>query len=80
MEIRPRPRDAQAKHECTPRQAWEWTNGKAIVATGSPFDPVSIGGKTLIPSQCNNMYVFPGIGLAASVAGMKKITDRMLYR
>mmetsp|Transcript_28987 Transcript_28987/g.86540 ORF Transcript_28987/g.86540 Transcript_28987/m.86540 type:complete len:623 (-) Transcript_28987:53-1921(-) len=68
-----------AKHECTPRQAWEWTSGKAIVATGSPFDPVSINGKTLIPSQCNNMYVFPGLGLAASVGGVSEITDPMLY-
>ena len=36
-------------------------------------------GRTLIPSQCNNMYVFPGIGLAASVAGVREITDPMLY-
>ena len=68
-----------AKHECTPRQAWEWTGGKAIVATGSPFDPVEINGKTLIPSQCNNMYVFPGLGLAASVGGVTSVTDPMLY-
>jgi malate dehydrogenase (oxaloacetate-decarboxylating)(NADP+) len=69
-----------AKHECTPAQAYEWTRGKAVVATGSPFDPVTMpDGKTLIPSQCNNMYVFPGIGLAASVAGVKEITDPMLY-
>jgi len=69
-----------AKHECTPAQAYEWTGGKAVVATGSPFDPVEMpDGRTLIPSQCNNMYVFPGIGLAASVAGVKEITDPMLY-
>ena len=69
-----------AKAECTPRQAYEWSDGQAIVATGSPFDPVELDGKVYIPSQCNNMYVFPGIGLAASVAGVKTITDRMLYR
>ena len=69
-----------AKAECTPRQAYEWSKGQAIVATGSPFAPVELFGKKFIPSQCNNMYVFPGIGLAASVAGMKEITDRMLYR
>ena len=69
-----------AKHECTPAQAWEWTDGKAVVATGSPFDAVTMpDGRTLIPSQCNNMYVFPGIGLAASVAGVTEITDPMLY-
>jgi malic enzyme len=69
-----------AKAECTPAQAYEWTNGTAVVATGSPFDPyIMPDGRKLIPSQCNNMYVFPGIGLAASVAGVKEITDAMLY-
>ena len=69
-----------SKSECTPAQAYEWTGGAAVVATGSPFPPHTLpGGKELIPSQCNNMYVFPGIGLAASVAGVKTITDRMLY-
>ena len=62
-------------------QAYHWTDGRAIVATGSPFAPVTMpnGGPTLYPSQCNNMYVFPGLGLAASVAGVKEITDQMLY-
>lgn len=69
-----------SKSECTPAQAYEWTNGAAVVATGSPFAPVTLpNGETKIPSQCNNMYVFPGIGLAASVAGVTEITDRMLY-
>jgi len=69
-----------AKAECTPAQAYEWTEGRAIVATGSPFAPVTLpDGRTLIPSQCNNMYCFPGIGLAASVAGVQSITDKMLY-
>eukprot|EP00949_MAST-11_sp_MAST-11-sp1_P003351 g3351.t1 len=69
-----------SKAECTPEQAYTWTNGKAIVATGSPFDPVTLeDGTVRIPSQCNNMYVFPGIGLAASVAGVQEITDKMLY-
>ena len=52
-----------------------------MVSTGSPFPLVTFpDGRTFRPSQCNNMYVFPGIGLAASVAGVAKITDRMLYR
>ena len=69
-----------SKAECTPEQAYSWTGGRAIVATGSPFAPVTLDdGRTMIPSQCNNMYVFPGIGLAASVAGVTEITDKMLY-
>lgn len=68
-----------ARSECTPEQAYRWSNGKAIVATGSPFDPVTLDGKTYVPSQSNNMFVFPGIGLAASVSGVTRITDRMLY-
>jgi len=69
-----------SKAECTPEQAYNWSGGRAIVATGSPFAPVTMpNGQTLIPSQCNNMYVFPGLGLAASVAGVQQITDGMLY-
>ena len=66
--------------ECTAEEAYIHTDGRAVVATGSPFSPVQYKGKTLFPSQCNNMYVFPGIGLAASVSGVSKITDSMLYR
>jgi malate dehydrogenase (oxaloacetate-decarboxylating)(NADP+) len=69
-----------SKCECTPEQAYTWTNGKAVVATGSPFTSVTLpDGRTFTPSQCNNMYVFPGLGLAASLAGVTHITDKMLY-
>lgn len=69
-----------SKSECSPEQAYKWTNGKAVVATGSPFPPTKMeDGRVLTPSQCNNMYVFPGVGLAASVAGVTYITDKMLY-
>jgi len=69
-----------SKAECTAEQAYTWTDGRAVVATGSPFKPVTMpDGRKLIPSQCNNMYIFPGIGLAASVAGVSRITDHMLY-
>ncbi len=69
-----------SKAECTPEDAYRWTNGRAVVATGSPFLPVTLpNGTKVIPSQCNNMYVFPGVGLAASVAGVTTITDKMLY-
>jgi len=66
--------------EITPEEAYTWTEGRAIVATGSPFDPVTIGGTTHYPSQCNNMYIFPGVGLGASVCLAESISDRMLYR
>ena len=69
-----------SKVECTPEQAYKWTNGKAIVATGSPFTPVKMSsGETLIPSQCNNMFIFPGLGLAASLTSVDSISDQMLY-
>ena len=66
--------------EITPAEAYSWTDGRAIVATGSPFDPVSHGSTTLTPSQCNNMYIFPGVGLGASVCAAETVPDSMLYR
>jgi len=69
-----------SKSECTAEQAYKWTDGRAVVASGSPFAPVKLDdGRTVIPSQCNNMYIFPGIGLAATVSGVSRITDKMLY-
>lgn len=68
-----------SKAECTAEQAYHWTDGRAIVASGSPFAPVEYKGKKLITSQCNNMYVFPGIGLAGSVGGTQRFTDQMFY-
>lgn len=58
-----------AKCECTPDEAKAWSDGRAIVATGSPFPGIS---------QCNNMYIFPGLGLAASVGGVTRFTDDIL--
>lgn len=69
-----------SRAECTPEQAYKWTNGRAVVATGSPFSPVTLAnGELRVPSQCNNMYIFPGIGLASSVSGISTITNKMLY-
>jgi malate dehydrogenase (oxaloacetate-decarboxylating)(NADP+) len=68
------------KAECTAEQAFEWTDGKCIFASGSPFEPVTLsGGRVFYPTQCNNMYVFPGLGLGATLSGAKTISDRMLY-
>jgi len=66
--------------ECTAEQAYEWTDGRAIFASGSPFDPVTLkDGRVMYTSQCNNMFIFPGIGLAASAAKCTKISDSMLF-
>merc|ERR1712070_545641 len=67
--------------EITPEEAYLWTDGRAIVATGSPFDAVTLpSGQVMHPSQCNNMYIFPGVGLGASVAAAETIPDSMLYQ
>jgi len=69
-----------ANSECTAEEAYVWTQGKAIFAAGSPMPEVVLEGKRLIPSQCNNMYIFPGVGLGASLAGSKRVTDRMFIK
>jgi malate dehydrogenase (oxaloacetate-decarboxylating) len=61
-----------------PADLIRWTNGKAVIATGSPFDPVEHNGKAQRISQGNNVYIFPGVGLGAIVAEAKSITDGML--
>lgn len=64
--------------EAMPEDVIAWTNGEAIVATGSPFEPVTFNGKEHIIPQCNNSYIFPGIGLGVVAVGAKRITDEML--
>ena len=65
------------KAECTPEQAYTWTDGKALVACGVQFPDVTVDGKTFQPGQANNFYIFPAIGLAVYATRPKRITDRM---
>jgi malate dehydrogenase (oxaloacetate-decarboxylating) len=68
------------KIEATPQQLIEWTDGQAIIATGSPFEPIQYKGKRYPIAQCNNSYIFPGFGLAVVVANITRITDEMLMK
>ncbi|MFJ5505189.1 NAD-dependent malic enzyme [Pectobacterium carotovorum] len=64
--------------EARPEDIIRWTDGSALVATGSPFAPVHYQGKIFPIAQCNNSYIFPGIGLGVLASGAKRITDGML--
>jgi malate dehydrogenase (oxaloacetate-decarboxylating) len=54
-----------------------WTNGRALLATGSPFPDVAYDGKVIQIGQCNNMFIFPGVGLGVLAAGARRVTDSM---
>jgi malate dehydrogenase (oxaloacetate-decarboxylating) len=64
--------------EARPEQVIEWTDGEVVIATGSPFKPVEYKGKVFTIAQCNNSYIFPGIGLGVVAAKAKLISDEML--
>ncbi|QJQ94574.1 MULTISPECIES: NAD-dependent malic enzyme [Halomonadaceae] len=67
-----------SKVEATPQDVLAWTDGQALVATGSPFAPVSLNGHDYPIAQCNNAYIFPGIGLGVLASGASRVTDAML--
>jgi malate dehydrogenase (oxaloacetate-decarboxylating)(NADP+) len=65
------------KHECLPEQAYAWSGGKAVYAGGVQFPPVHLDGRTYLPSQANNLYIFPAVGMAIYATNAKRVTDEM---
>ena len=63
--------------ECTAEEAYTWSDGRAVVATGSPFGPVTVGDRTFVPGQGNNVYIFPAMGLAIFATEAQRVTDEM---
>jgi malate dehydrogenase (oxaloacetate-decarboxylating)(NADP+) len=68
-----------SKAECTAEQAYVWTDGRAVFAAGSPFDPVTVAGRAHTPAQANNCYIFPGVGLGLLACGARRASDRMFF-
>ncbi|KAL2229017.1 NADP-dependent malic enzyme [Sesamum indicum] len=67
-----------SQSECTAEEAYTWTEGRAIFASGSPFNPVEFNGKRFVPGQANNAYIFPGLGFGLVISGAIRVHDDML--
>ncbi|KAL0315689.1 UNVERIFIED_CONTAM: NADP-dependent malic enzyme [Sesamum radiatum] len=67
-----------SQSECTAEEAYTWTEGRAIFASGSPFDPVEFNRKRFVPGQANNAYIFPGLGFGLVISGAIRVHDDML--
>jgi len=68
-----------SQSECSAQEAYAWTQGRAIFASGSPFDPVTVDGKTFVPAQGNNAYIFPGVGLGVIACRARLVTEEMFF-
>jgi malate dehydrogenase (oxaloacetate-decarboxylating)(NADP+) len=66
-----------SRSECTAEEAYKWSGGRAVFASGSPFPPVEIDGRRLVPGQGNNVYIFPAMGMAVLATEAKRVTEEM---
>jgi len=66
-----------SRSECTAAEAYNWSDGRAVFASGSPFPPVEIAGRTFVPGQGNNVYIFPALGMAVFATEATRVTQEM---